>query len=85
MGLAIPEDKLVLILADAHIAEAAMQGRIQGTRDTLGTLYYQQIFQIHQVSEADFRETMRLVAQNPQLANELYGKVLEALERKKVN
>ncbi len=78
--LPIEEKKMVEILVDVHLAESAMQDLTSAIRDSVGNMYYQQIYKIHGVSKADFDKTIYLLKQNPLQMNEIYKKVLEKLD-----
>jgi hypothetical protein len=80
-SLPIPEAKLIEILADAHIAEAAVQSLGGAQRDSLITAYYNQLFEIHQVSRQDFEASLEALEQNPARMMEVYEKVTEHLNR----
>lgn len=77
--LLVPEEKLVAILADAHIAEAAIQNLIKEVKDSLGEVYYQQICEIHEVNKADFEQTMVQLREDPLRLEQIYRKVMEKL------
>ena len=59
-ALLIPEEKLVDVLVDAHIAEASIQNLTNKVKDSIGAIYYSQIYQIHQVDSAAFQQTMTI-------------------------
>ncbi|MBK7871395.1 MAG: DUF4296 domain-containing protein [Saprospiraceae bacterium] len=80
--LPIDEPKLVAILVDVHLAEAAMQEMPSIIQDSVGRIYYNQIFRIHQVSEADFNKTIYLLKMNPAKMESVYKKVSETLDKK---
>lgn len=80
-GLPIPEDKLIEILADAHVAEAAVQSLGGAQRDSLITTYYNQLFEIHQVSRQDFEACLEALERDPARMMEVYEKVTEHLNR----
>lgn len=60
--LPISEDKLVNILVDIHVAEAAMQEfSTAALKDSVGKVYYKKIFDIHKVTEADFNKSIIMI------------------------
>ena len=79
--LPIQEDKLIEVLADAHIAEAAVQSLPYLHRDSLVSLYYDQIFKIHNVSRSDFEQSLKMLEYNPDKMLEIYEQVTEHLNR----
>jgi len=76
-SLPMEDDKLVKVLEDIHLAEAALQNVNGATRDSLSTLYYQEICTIHQIEEATLDSTLALLRNNPVKMSKLYGRVLE--------
>ena len=79
LPLSIREEALIPILADVHLAEAALQNTYGAVKDSLSGLYYEQIFTIHGVSQADFEQTMSILREDPLRMERIYGRVLELL------
>lgn len=80
--LPIREEKMIDILVDVHVAEAAMQELSSVIRDSLGEVYYGQIFEIHDITEEDFNKTMYLIKQDPEHMERIYKEVLVELDKK---
>lgn len=80
--LPLDQDKLVLILADLHIAEAAFQNLTSSSKDTLAYNYYDQIYQIHETSEFLVDSSLAIMHRNPKLFYEVYENVRAHLEQK---
>lgn len=78
--LRLPEPVLVKVLADLHIAEAAMQNLRGNTKDSIAVLYYEQIYTIHDVDASDVKHDLESLRQQPQRLKELYTKVMEHTE-----
>ena len=78
--LLVEEDIMIDVLRDIHIAEAAMQNLVDLTKDSLGAIYYDQIFQMHQVNKEDFDSTMSILRKDPGRMGIIYDKVIEELE-----
>lgn len=76
--LPMDETKLIEVLCDVHIAEAAMRN-LPEMRDSLGAVYYEQIYKIHKIDGAVFRETMELIRKRPAELRRIYTKVTEML------
>lgn len=73
----IPMDKMALVLCDMHVAEgAAAEIRDPDTKDTVATGYYGQILSAHQLSKADFDQSMRAYMDDPKLLQTLYEQVI---------
>jgi DNA-directed RNA polymerase subunit F len=81
-GLELPEDKLVTALADAHIIEGALLSVFPSKKDSLRELYYQQIYEIHGISEQAFEHDVEFLKINPKMMDEVYEKVLKELDLK---
>jgi hypothetical protein len=79
-ALPLEEDKVVDVIKDIHIAEAAMQNLLDITKDSMGNIYYQQIFTIHQVNKADFDSSMSILRRDPERLGIIYDRVLDELE-----
>jgi len=77
----LDESKMIQILVDIHIAEAAIQNMTSTIKDSLGTLYYGQIYQIHEVEEAFFLEDFERMRSNPEDTRRIYEKVLEEISK----
>ena len=80
--LNLSEEKLIQVITDAHISEGAAQNLMQPIKDSILNLYYQQIFEIHQVSEAQFKADMQILARNTKLSKRIYEEVLNEIARK---
>ncbi len=78
--LLVEEEKMVDVIRDIHIAEAAMQNLIDITKDSMGEIYYQQVFEIHQVNKADFDSSMIILRRNPERLGLIYDQVLAEFE-----
>lgn len=80
--LPIQEEKMIDILVDVHLAEAAMQELSSVIRDSIGEVYYGQIFEIHDITEEDFNKTLFLIKQDPKHMDRIYKDVLAKLDKK---
>ena len=78
----IPEEKLIQVLADIHMAEAAMQGLHGSTKDSIAEEYYSQIEKIHEVDRALIDTTIILMRKDPTFIAATYSKVLEELSKR---
>lgn len=79
--LPLDEDKLVKVLIDVHVAEAALQSLRGQTKDSISNIYYGQIFQIHDMSQADFEAAMLILRDDPWRMEALYAKIMAEMER----
>lgn len=80
--LLIPEEKLIAILTDIHLAEAALKNVKKDKKDSLGALYYDQVFTIHNVSREQFETDLDNLRSSPKRIAEVYDKILEQLNKK---
>ena len=79
--LSIPEEKFIKILADAHIIESALQTNYTGLRDSMTIVYYQQLYEIHGISEEEFRLNLKTLESDAKLMTDIYTKVMDELSK----
>lgn len=75
--LRISEEVLIPILADLHIAEAAMQHLRGELKDSMAGVYYEQLYEIHNVNKKDFDHTMAILREDPIRLEQIYDKVID--------
>lgn len=80
----VEPEKMVIVLADVHIAEIAMQGMASERKDSMAQVYYSQIFEMHGVEEETFNHDLDIIRSNPKILKEYYTKVMELLNKKEV-
>lgn len=78
----IAEDKMVNILVDVHLAEAALLGFSEAQKDSLSLIYYNQIYEIHAISEESFKTEMDFLKQHPEYLEKTYKLVLEEIDKR---
>ena len=61
INLTIPTAKMVSILADVHVAESAAAYLSNPTKDSIATVYYQQIYEIHGVKAEEFKQNHQII------------------------
>ena len=78
----ISAEKMVHILGDVHMAEAAlMMERNQGQDSKVKPeLYYSGIFKKYHISQRRFDENLRYYRQNPAVLSKIYDRVIQELE-----
>ncbi len=79
----IEEEKMINILVDIHISEAAAQQGDISHRDSLRTVYYDQVFEIHEVSKSKYEADMELLKRDAERLTQTYDKVIEKLKERK--
>ena len=78
----IKESELVNLLVDVHVAEAAVQDLYGETKDSVGQVYYHQIYQIHNIDQSLFDTTLAVLRRNPEYAGRVYQKVMQEIDRR---
>ena len=81
--LPIPAEKAAEILIDVHAAEAALQNVYGSKKDTLAKVYYQQIYEVHEIDSTTFAELMELVRNYPKHLKEVYGLAMEQIKSRR--
>ena len=78
----ISSEKMVHILADVHMIEAALLiERTEGIeKKEKPGLYYRGIFKKYHISQGRYDENLRFYRQNPAILTKMYDKVIEELE-----
>ncbi len=82
LPLSIDDETLIDVLVDVHFAESAMNNIYKQKKDSLATLYYSQIFEIHGIDKNVFDENMQILQRDADKMDEMYEKVLERLNKK---
>lgn len=77
----LSDDKLVAILTDLHLAEASFMTLNQNVKDSIYKVYYQQIFEIHEVTDSTFFKDFELLRRNPKKLEKVYKNVIEEIEQ----
>jgi len=78
--LPIPEEELVGVLMDVHIAEAGISFLYGLKRDTFVEDYYEDIYTIHDISPEEFEQTMDVLRNDPELMARVYQNILDSLD-----
>ena len=78
----ISQEKMIDILIDVHLIEASLLGFSEEQKDSLSLAYYDQIYQIHSISEEEFIEGMEYLKGHPDYMTKTYEKVLEEIDKK---
>ncbi|HFA50788.1 MAG TPA: DUF4296 domain-containing protein [Bacteroidetes bacterium] len=81
--LPLPEDKLVPVLMDIHIAEAGLTHLTGTVKDSTAAKYYQQIYTMHGVEEAVVDSCLYYLKRHPARMKKVYDKVTKELEKMK--
>lgn len=79
--LQIPDDELVKILTDLHISEAAILSLNQKLKDSMSVIYYQQIFEIHGITDSVFYHDLEILRNDSKKLEEIYQKVIVEVEQ----
>lgn len=73
---------MVNILVDVHLAEAALLGFSEIQKDSLSQIYYNQIYEIHAISEESFKTEMDYLKHHPEYLEKIYKLVLEEIDKR---
>jgi hypothetical protein len=76
----IPQNKLVGILADLHVAEAAIGQYTEEKKDSMRTLFVTEIFQIQKIDKALFDTIVSQLNYHPELNYEIQRMVFDSLK-----
>lgn len=79
--LPLSNEKLVRILADIHLAEAALQGLVGTTKDSFAQIYYNQVYTIHDTDSQLVNESLRILQRDPIRLEKVYEAVLDTLKK----
>jgi hypothetical protein len=78
--LPFEEEKIIGILIDVHLAEAAIQSLGKVMKDSMSSVYYDQICTIHDISRPEFDSLLIMLRDRPDDLKNLYEKMLERIE-----
>lgn len=81
--LPYPDEKVVAILSDIHVSEAALQPLFGHLKDSTAEVYYQQIYEIHQINEEELNELLQILKDHPREMERIYELVIEEISRQK--
>lgn len=73
-------DKWVPILADMYAYQVALEASPLEMRDSLDSVYRQQIFEIHDIEETSLNDFMITLGQYPEKSAEMYELVVTYLD-----
>ena len=77
----IPQEKMVQILKDIHLAEAISQSERTNIKDSLLAIYYDDIYRIHNITKEDLERNLKLWMSDAEVTDKLYEKVIEELSK----
>ncbi len=86
--LTIPEDKMLKVLFDLYVADNAIKEAPKDIRDSLKSLYTEQIFSIHKLSDEEFEQNLSNLQKYPQKFKKFYDKLdkyAEDLSKEKIS
>ncbi len=83
--LPISEEKLVRLMFDVHVAEGALSQLPGGPKkDSIADQYYNQVAEIQQLDRAVLDTCLSILQRNPDLSQEVYEKVMEMMDKKRL-
>jgi len=80
----IAMDKMEVILADMHIADAVAETKAQVgmSEKILIQEYHEQIFNNHSITRAEFLKSYKFYESNPKLLNKMYDDILDKMSKR---
>lgn len=75
----VSDDVMRKVLADVHMAEGAILNVRYEHKDSMRVVYYNQIYEIHGISETAFRNDMEYYQEHPEKLEDLYELVIKDL------
>jgi hypothetical protein len=78
--LPVEEGVLVHILVDTHFAEAALLHVNPAMKDSVAKVYYSQIYERHQINEADFDTSLAILKRKPLMNWMIHQRVLTIID-----
>ncbi len=76
----LDETTFVRVLADVHLAEAALQNLSVADKDSVGSIYYDQIYTIHGIDETELSSCLEVLKTNPIIAKRIYKIVQDTID-----
>lgn len=72
----MPEDKLIKLLYDIQVAEAAIQTVHSTAKDSVVAIYYDQIFETHGIDQEILLKNIKILKKSPERSYKIYKEVL---------
>jgi hypothetical protein len=82
--LPLDESRLIPMLCDLHIAEAAIAKAKGAEKDTIAQTLYDQVYAIHGITAAELDSSLAQIKRDPFLTEKIYEQVMVELEKKKL-
>lgn len=79
---ALSDDQLARIMADLSIADAATNGMVGFSKDSLMRIYFNQVFEMHGVSLEAYEKDLRIIAKDLSHMEQIVKKADELLTEK---
>ena len=79
--LTLTDDQMIDVLTDMHIAEAAILSLNKKLKDSVATVYYAQIFEIHGVEDSVFNRDIEILRNDAKHLEDIYQKVIVKIEQ----
>ena len=80
-SLPVSERELMDVLIDVHAAEGAMAHLNGEEKDSVATVYYRQIMEIHQMKQQVFDTCVAILKRNPAMTERIYEKINEEFKK----
>ncbi len=79
----LSDEKIARVMADLYIAEAATTGLAGQTKDSLTQIYYNQVFQIHELTPAEYEKNLQILAQENGHIERVVSRSVELVDKEK--
>ncbi len=81
----LPREKLVSVLLDVYLAEAALLEYEKSYQDSMRKMFITEIFTIHKIDKVLFDTTMVQLAQFPELYKDIHSQITDSLKLKETS
>ena len=78
----MPQKKMIEVLSDVHYTEATIQLRNLNYSDSTRKIaygYYKEVFQKHQITPEQFKESFEWYKSHPEVMNDMYKEIITHL------
>ena len=73
----MPEEDLMKLLYDVQAAEAAIQTVHSNAKDSVVSIYYDQVYEMHGVNQEILMENIEVLKKHPEKSHKIYKRMLE--------
>ncbi len=81
----LPKEKMIDVLVDIHVVEAASQPLVLNLKDSMMNVYYDQICTIHSISREDLDASIMHLKAHPKQMMDVYQVVMDRVAKESAN